>query len=436
VSRLLIRNGRVVDPSQSLDQGMDILIADGLIADLGERLDVDSSTAVVDAAGLVVAPGFIDVNAHLREPGAEHKETIESACRAAVRGGFTAVCSMADTDPVNDDPAVTRYICERAARIGLARVFPVGAVTEGLGGQELAEMGEMARAGAVAVSDDGHPVTDAQVMRRALEYARSFDLRVVSHPVDPVLAGGGCMHEGEVSTRIGLAGIPAAAEEAMVARDTLLAELTEGRLHLGHLSTAGSLDMVRTAKRKGIDVTCDVTAHHFTLTETDVARSNYHPNWKTDPPLRSAADVEAVLQAIYDGTVDCIASNHSPQHADDKELDFSIAPAGVVGLETTVSLAIERLIHGRIIGVSQLVRLLSTRPAEVFGLPGGAARTGSVADLTLLDLRRHHTVDPASFASLASNTPFAGLRLRGGAAATIVGGRVVWSSLDRIPVTG
>ncbi len=428
MKRLLIRNGRVIDPSQGLDQGMDVLLENGSVAALGERLDVPSETRVLDAAGLVVAPGFIDLHTHLREPGFEHKETIESGCRAAVAGGFTSLCCMPDTNPVNDDPSVTSFILKRAEQIGLARVYPVGAVSVGLEGEEMAEIGEMVGAGAVAVSDDRRPVTNAQLFRRVLEYARSFDVPVAAHEEDLDLSDGGSMHEGAVSSRIGLRGMPTSAEEVMVARDVLLAELTGGRLHLCHLSTSTALDLVRTAKQRGLAVSCEVAAHQFVLTDEDVAGANYNPNWKTNPPLRSAAEVEAVLQAIYDGTVDAIVSDHEPHHADEKELDFSDAPFGIVGLETAVPLALDRLVHGRVIGLMQLVRLMSTRPAEVFGLPGGSLREGAPADVTVLDLRALRSVDSSTFQSRAHNTPFSGMRLKGWPAATIVGGEIVWQS--------
>jgi dihydroorotase len=428
VKRLLIRNGRVVDPSQGLDQGLDVLIENGAVAALSERLDLPAKTKVLDAAGLVVAPGFIDLHAHLREPGFEHKETIESGCRAAVAGGFTSVCCMADTDPVNDDPSVTSFILKRAEQVGLARVYPVGAVSVGLEGEEMAEIGEMVGAGAVAISDDRRPVANAQLFRRALEYARSFDVPVAAHEEDLDLSDGGSMHEGAVSTRIGLRGMPTSSEEVMVARDVLLAELTGGRLHLCHVSTATALDLVRTAKQRSLAVTCEVAAHQFVLTDEDVAGANYDPNWKTNPPLRSASEVESILQAIYDGTVDAIVSDHEPHHADEKELDFADAPFGIVGLETAVPLALDRLVHGRVIGLMQLVRLMSTRPAEIFSLPGGSLREGAPADVTILDLRALRTVDSSAFQSRSSNTPFAGMRLKGWPAATIVGGEIVWQA--------
>ncbi len=426
MSRLLIRNGRVVDPSQGLDQGMDVLLEDGRVAAVGERLEAPAKIPSLDASDLVVAPGFIDLHVHLREPGYEYKETIASGLRAAVAGGFTAVCCMPDTDPVNDDPSVTGFIRERAEQVGLARVYPIGAISKGLKGEELAEIGEMAEAGVVAITDDHRPVANAQLMRRALEYARSFDLPVAAHEEDLDLSDGGAMHEGAVSTRIGLRGMPSSAEEVMVARDVLLAEFTGGRLHLCHLSTAIALDLVRIARRRGLAVSCEVAAHQLVLTDEDVAGASYDPNWKTNPPLRSAPEVEALLQAVYDGTVDAIVSDHEPHHLDDKELDFADAPFGIVGLETAVPLAVNRLVHGRVIGLMQLVRLMSTRPAEIFGLPGGSLREGAPADLTLLDLRALRTVDPGAFASKARNTPFAGMRLKGWPAVTIIGGKIVW----------
>lgn len=428
MTRLLIRNGRVVDPSQGLDEGMDLLIEDGCVARLGDRIEAPAGTAVLEAANLVVAPGFIDLHTHLREPGFEYKETIATGLRAAAAGGFTAVCAMADTEPANDDPAVTRFIREKAEEVGLSRLYPVGAISKGRRGDALAEIGEMVGEGAVAISDADHPVTNSLLLRRVLEYARSFDVPVVSYPMDLDLADNGAMNESAVSTRIGLRGLPAAAEEVMVARDILIAESVRGRLHLSHLSTAAGLDLVRSAKRKGFEVSCDVAPHHFVLTDEAVAASNYDPNWKTYPPFRSAADVEGVLQAIYDGTVDAIASDHSPHHADDKELDFADAPFGIVGLETAVGLALDRLVRGKIIGITQLVRLFSTGPAEVFNLPGGSLRQGEPADLTLLDLRKRWVVDPAKFKSKARNTPFAGRQLKGAPFATIVGGRIVWQA--------
>jgi dihydroorotase len=405
---------------------MDLLLEDGEVAALGERLEAPAGTPLLDAAGLVVAPGLIDARVDLGEPGFEYRETIATGCQAAVAGGFTAICCLPCSQPVNDDPSTTRFLVEKAAEHGLARVYPFGALTRGLEGESLAEIGGMVREGAVAITDGNRAVQNAQLLRRALEYARSFEIPVITHPEDSSLAAGGAMHEGEVSTCIGLPGIPTAAESVMVARDTLLCQLTGGRLHVGHLSTMAGLDLVAGAKGNGLKVTCEVTPHHFTLTHEDVAGACYNPNWKLRPPLRSQADLEAVRERVYDSTVDIIVSDHCPCHADEKDLDFTDAPFGASSLETTVSLAIDRLIHGKVIGVLQLIRLMSTRPAEIFKLPGGNLRIGSPADVTLLDLRSWRTVDSTKFKSRSRNTPYNGMRLRGGPVATIVGGRVVW----------
>lgn len=425
MSRLLVRNGRVIDPVQGIDELMDILIEDGRIAKLAREIKA-ADAPELDAEGLVVAPGFIDLHSHLREPGYEYKETIETGCLAAAAGGFTAVCCMANTNPVNDEPAVTRYIMEKANRAGAVKVYPIGALSKGCKGEELAEIGEMVQAGAVAISDSPNPVANSLLMRRALEYCKSFDVPMIVHPQDELLSDRGAMHEGRVSTRIGLRGMPAAAEEAFVARDILLAEFTGGRLHLGHLSTAGSVEAIRVAKARGSRVTCEVSAHHFSLTDEDVAGSNYDPQWKMNPPLRTDEDRRAVIEGIADGTIDAIVSDHAPHHQDEKEMDFADAPFGISALETAVSLALDRLVRPGLIDVSALVSLMSVTPARIVGVPGGSLAEGSPGDLTILDLGRSATVDPALFVSKGRNTPFGGVTLQGGPAATVVGGRVVW----------
>jgi len=426
VSRLLVRNGRVIDPVQGLDDCLDILIEDGSIAGLGKDIGATQDFPEFDAEGLVVAPGFIDLHTHLREPGFEHKETIETGCLAAAAGGFTAVCCMANTNPVNDEPAVTRYIMEKANRAGAVRVYPIGALSKGCRGDELAEIGEMVQAGAVAISDSPNPVANSLLMRRALEYCRSFDIPIIIHPQDDLLSDRGAMNEGRVSTRIGLRGMPAVAEESIVARDLLLAEFTGGRLHLGHLSTAGSVEAVRAARALGSKVTCEVTAHHFSMTDEDVAASNYDPQWKMNPPLRTEDDRQAILAGLADGTIDAIVSDHAPHHQDEKEMDFADAPFGISGLETAISLALDRLIQRGVINLDRLVRLMSVNPARVVGVPGGSLEIGSPGDLTVLDLENSVTVDPTLWLSRGRNTPFGGVVLKGGPAATIVGGRVVW----------
>ncbi|MGC8917073.1 MAG: dihydroorotase [Thermoanaerobaculum sp.] len=425
MSRLLIKNGRLVDPSQKLDEGLDLLVVDGKVAKIAERI-FDSNAEVIDATGMVVAPGFIDVHVHLREPGYEYKETIASGTAAAVAGGFTAVCCMPNTSPVHDNPAVTEYILARAREAGLARVYPIGAVSKGLCGEELAELGEMVRVGAVAFSDDGKPVASSYLMRRALEYSLLFDVPIVDHCEEPTLAAKGVMHEGAVATRLGLRGIPAAAEEIMVWRNVILAELTGARVHVAHLSTKGSLEAVRAAKAKGLKVSCEVTPHHLALTDQAVADTNYDTNTKMNPPLRSEDHVRALLEGVLDGTVDCLATDHAPHHADEKNVEFDKAPFGIVGLETALPVTFDLLVAKNRMPLSRFVALWSTNPARVFKLPGGTLRVGAGADITIFDPDHRATVNPEKFRSLSRNTPFAGKRLRGWPVATIVGGKVVF----------
>jgi dihydroorotase len=424
--RLLIANGYVVDPSQGVNAGADVFIEDGRVAALlGRGEQRPEGVEVFDATGLVVAPGFIDLHTHLREPGQEYKETIASGATAAVAGGFTAVCAMPNTDPVNDNPAVTSFIVEQSQSLGLANVFPVGAITKGSKGEELAEMGEMKRAGVVAVTDDGRPVPSPGLMRRALEYARGFDLTVMDHCDDQSLAAGGVMHEGEWSLRLGLRGRPALAEEADAARDCALAGLTGARVHLAHVSTRGAIEAVRRAKESGAQVTCEVTPHHFTL--TDAACEGFDTNTKMNPPLRSREHVEAVLEAIADGTIDAIATDHAPHHADEKALEFDHAPFGITGLETAVGLALERLVHRGRIDLGRLVELFSTNPARIFRLEGrGTLRPGSFGDVTILDPELKWTFDASRSKSKSRNTPFGGWTFQGAAVATVVAGRVVY----------
>jgi dihydroorotase len=426
VSRLLVRNGRVVDPARGFDAPADVVIENGVVAAVGAGLTADGDVDVLEAAGCVVAPGFIDAHTHLREPGFEQKETVESGCRAAAAGGFTAVCCLANTQPVNDQPAVVRYIMDRAARAGGARVYPIGAVSVGREGEALAEIGEMVEAGAIAVSDSPRPVTSSLLMRRALEYARSFDVPVVSHAEDPVLSDGGSVNEGRVSTRIGLRGMPAASEESMVARDLLLTRLTGGRLHLAHLSTAGSIALVERAREDGLSVTCAVTPHHLSLTDEDVAASNYDPNWKVNPPLRTAVDRDALVRAVADGTVDLIASDHAPHHQDEKDYDFAVAPFGVIGMETAVPVILDEIHHRHGVDLGRVIALFTSGPAGVFNLPGGSLAEGAPGDVTVIDPEREVTIDPKTFRSKSRNTPFAGRRCRGMAVATVVAGRVIW----------
>jgi dihydroorotase len=432
--RLLIANGYVVDPTQNVNGGRDILIEDGRVVELLKSGgDTPEGAEVFDATGLIVAPGFIDLHTHLREPGQEYKETIATGAAAAVAGGFTSVCAMPNTDPVNDNPAVTSFIVEQSQTVGLANVFPVGAITKGSKGEELAEMGEMLRAGIVAVTDDGRPVPTPGLMRRALEYARGFDLTVMDHCDDKSLAAGGVMHEGEWSLRLGLRGIPALAEESDAARDCALAELTGARVHLAHVSTRGAIEAVRRAKERGAQVTCEVAPHHFTL--TDAACESFDTNMKMNPPLRSREHVEAVLEAIADGTVDAIATDHAPHHADEKALEFDHAPFGITGLETAVGLALDRLAHGGRVGLERLVELFSVNPARIFRLEGrGTLRPGAWGDVTVLDPDLRWTFDASRSKSKSRNTPFDGRTLHGAAVAAVVAGRVVYRKEQRSAV--
>ncbi len=426
MSTMLIHGGRLVDPSQGLDGRFDVLIENGVVARIAERIEAPASgTETIDASGLIVAPGLIDIHVHLREPGFEYKETVKSGTRAAAAGGFTSVACMANTDPVHDNRSITGHIVSEAERWGYARVYPIGAISKGLLGQELAEIGEMVGAGAVAVSDDGKPVMNAELMRRALLYAQHFGIPVIQHAEDLNLSGQGVMHEGEWSTRLGLEGIPGSAEDVMVARDLILLDDTGGRYHVAHLSTARSLELVRQAKRKGIPVTCEVTPHHLVLTDEEVARSSFSTQTKMKPPLRSEADRLALIQGLIDGTVDAIASDHAPHHADEKDVEYNCAPFGILGLETTLPLCLTRLVHTGLISLSRLIELLTIGPAKALNLPVGSLVPGKPADVTIFDPDREVTIDPEAFRSKGRNTPFAGWKLRGAAVATVVGGRRV-----------
>lgn len=421
----LIRNGTIIDPSQSLEARRDLLIRDGRVAEIAERVSANDAE-VFDANGLIVAPGFIDLHVHLREPGFEYKETIESGARAAVAGGFTSVCCMPNTKPINDNSSVTSFIVEQARRANLANVFPIGAITQGSKGEQLAEIGEMKRAGIVAISDDGKPVVDSGIMRRAMEYAADFGLPVVDHCEDCCGSGGWAMHEGEYSALMGLKGLPGAAEDLHVARDILLGEMTGAHIHIAHISTARSVDLVRQAKARGLNITCEVTPHHFTLSDKDVFESGYDTNFKMAPPLRSQTDVEAILEALRDGTIDAIATDHAPHHANEKMYEFDKAPNGITGLETAVSLTLDRLVNRGVISLTRMVELLATNPARLFKLDRGTLNVGAIADVTIFDPGKQIKFEAAKSQSKSRNTPFDGWELNGAPTATIVGGVVVW----------
>jgi len=428
--RLLIANGYLIDPSQGQNSGKNLLIEDGRVAGLLDRGDdVPEGAEVLDATGLIVAPGFIDLHTHLREPGQEYKETIATGAAAAAAGGWASICAMPNTDPVNDSPAVTRFIIEQAERARSSNVFPTGALTKGSNGAELAEMGEMKQAGIVAVSDDGRPVPSAGMMRRALEYARGFDLTVVDHCEDRSLAAGGVMHEGRWSLRLGLRGIPATAEEMDAVRDCALAELTGARVHLAHVSTRGALEAVRRAKERGLSVSCEVTPHHWVL--TDEAVEGYDTNTKMNPPLRSRDHVAAILEGLRDGTIDAIATDHAPHHADEKALEYDNAPFGITGLETAIGLALDRLVHAGTISLERLVELCTVNPARIFKLADrGTLRRGAWGDVTILDPEHNWTFDVSRSKSKSRNTPFDGWTMRGAAVATLVAGRIVYRHPD------
>jgi dihydroorotase len=420
---LLLKGGRVIDPSQDLDQTADVLIQDGRIRGIGANLGAPDGTEVRDVRDTVVTPGLVDVHVHLREPGNEDVETIGSGARAAAAGGFTAVCAMPNTDPVTDNQAAVGFIVRQSGRAGLTRVYPIGAISVGQKGEKLSEFGEMVSAGAVAVSDDGKPVVSGHLMRTALEYARTFAIPVADHCEEPTLAAGGVMHEGLVATRLGLKGIPPAAEEIMVGRDILLAELTGGHVHLCHLSTRGSVDLMRRAKERGIRVTAEVTPHHLTL--TDRACENYDTHAKMNPPLREPADVAALRAALKAGVIDCIASDHAPHAYDAKEAAFDDAPFGIVGLETAFGVCHTELVDSGLLTLGELIARMSTIPAQAFRLPGGTLQPGVPADVAVFDVTARWTVDPTTFHSKSRNTPFAGRTLAGRAVLTLVGGKVV-----------
>jgi dihydroorotase len=422
----LIKGGRVIDPSAGRDGAFDILIEGERIAQVGRDLATNGAHVIEIPKGCLVVPGLIDIHVHLREPGQEHKETISSGTAAAVAGGFTAVACMPNTEPINDHAGITQFILKKAAEAGLARVYPIGAVSLGSAGEQLAELGEQQAAGCIAFSDDGRPVATALLMRRALEYARMLGAPIIDHCEDPTLKGDGVAHEGYYASALGLRGIPGAAESLMVERDVSLAELTGAHVHIAHMSARQSLRAVRAGKDRGVHVTCEVTPHHFTLTDELLdAPVKYDTNLKMNPPLRERADRDAMLEGLADGTIDTIATDHAPHHADEKMVEFDRAPFGIVGLETAVPLVFDRLVHAGKISVRRAIELLSTNPARVMNLPGGTLTDGALADVTIIDPDRSQTIDAAALKSRSKNTPFHGWTLRGSVVMTLVGGRVV-----------
>jgi len=426
--RLLIKGGRVVDPGNGVNEILDILVEDGVIAEVRRGIDAAEKGAKgIDADGKTVVPGLVDMHVHLREPGYEHKETIETGCLAAVAGGFTTVACMANTLPVNDCASVTRLIIERAKAVGIIDVFPVGAVSKGLKGEELAEFGPLKEAGAVAFCDDGNPIMNSGLMRSALESSRKLGLPILSHCEDLNLSRGGVMNEGDLSRELGLKGIPKAAEEIMVARDIILADLTGGRLHICHVSTAGSVELIRWAKARDFPITAETTPHYFTLTEEAVR--DYGTNAKINPPLRTALDIRAIKEGLRDGTIDAIATDHAPHDAASKALDFPLAPSGIIGLETALPLTL-RLVDEGVLPLDDAIAKLSTNPSRILGLSKGTLSKGSRADMAIFDENREFVVEKAALRSKSRNTPFDGWRLRGIVELTVAAGRIVYQRRD------
>ncbi|MCL4794565.1 MAG: dihydroorotase [Bryobacteraceae bacterium] len=427
MKKLLIRGGRVICPASGLDAVSDVLIEEGLIAGVGPRLET-SGAEVIDATGLVVAPGFIDIHVHLREPGFEHAETIETGARAAAAGGFTTVCCMPNTKPVNDSATVTSYIVDKARKHAVVEVFPIGAITKGSAGEEMASIGSMVAAGAVAISDDGRPVMNSRVMRRAMEAAQALDIPVIDHCEDLNLSAGGDMHECVESVRLGLGGIPSAAEDVMVARDIILAEMTGARYHVAHISTKNAVAMVAFAKQRGLRVTSEVTQHHIAL-HTGHMRP-YDSNYKMKPPLRCDHDVDAVINGVVSGAIDCLATDHAPHAGDDKMQEFEKCPFGIIGLETALGVSLEVLVHSGKIALPRLVALYTSEPARVMGWTGarerGTLRQGVKANATVFHPEYPWTYDVTKSESKSRNSPFSGRTFRGGPIVTVVGGEVVW----------
>ncbi len=423
---LLIKGGRIVDPSTGTDRIADLFIKDGKVETIsqpGERVE-SKAQVVISAQEKIVVPGLVDIHTHLREPGREDEETILSGSQAAVAGGFTAVACMANTNPPIDSQEGVKFVLERA-NLAKCHIYPIAAVTKGQRGEELTEVADLARAGAVALSDDGNPVSSPQLMRRALEYSRVFDISIISHCEDRDLSSGGVINESYSSTLLGLGGIPSISEEVMVARDIHLAQFTGGRLHIAHLSTAGSVALIRKAKEKGIKVTAEVTPHHLILCDEQI-RSGFDPNLKMNPPLRGREDIEVLREGLADGTIDCIVTDHAPHSAEEKDVEFDAAPFGIIGLETSLGLILTEIYQKGILDLKAIISLMSTNPAKILSLPGGELKPGSPADVTIIDLEKKWEVEPSQFESKSRNTPFGGWSLKGKAVTTIVGGEIVY----------
>jgi len=426
---ILIQKGRLIDPKRNIDAVMDIRVSGGIVREIAKKIDGQGTEQIIDARGKIVSPGLIDMHCHLREPGREDEETIETGTRAAVAGGFTAVAAMPNTQPVTDNQAAVGFILKQASNAGHARVYPVGAVTIGLAGEQMTEIGDLVNAGAVAVTDDGEPIRSSLVMRRVLEYSRIFNIPVIDHCEDLELSGEGVVNEGVVSTRLGLQGIPRIAEDIMTMRDISISAFTRGRLHIAHVSTGRSVELIREAKEEGVRVTAEVTPHHLVLTEEAVL--GYDTDAKVNPPLRLEEDMHTLREALADGTIDCIATDHAPHHYDEKEKEFNYAPFGMVGLDTALGLIITELIHKRILDWEQLIRRMSLEPSQILNIPGGTIDVGSPADITVIDPDMEWEVNPNDFYSKSRNSPFEGWKLKGRSVLTMVGGKVVWDLNER-----
>jgi len=419
---LLIKNGRVIDPSQNIDENLDILVEKGKVKEIGKSLKTTAEVEIIDAKGCYVTPGLVDMHVHLRDPGIEYKEDIVTGTKAAAAGGFTSVACMPNTSPVNDNKTVTSYIVNKAKTEGVVNVFPVGAITKGSKGESLAEMGELKEAGCVAVSDDGHPVANAELMRRALEYAKGMGIMVISHAEEKALVGEGVMNEGFVATELGLKGIPWAAEDVATARDVYLAECTDSPVHIAHVSTKGAVRIIRNAKARGVQVTCETAPHYFSL--TDDAVRGYETNAKMNPPLRTSEDVAAIKAGLKDGTIDAIATDHAPHHLDEKDIEFNLAMNGIIGLETSLPMSL-KLVEDKTLTLSALIERMSTNPSAILGINRGTLKPGAVADITIIDPEIEWVVDADKLASKSQNSPWLGQKMKGAARQTIVAGKIV-----------
>jgi dihydroorotase len=427
MKKLLIKNGRVIDPANQIDNTLDVLIENGKIAQIDKKI-TDNKADIIDATRLIVAPGFIDMHVHLREPGREDKETIKTGSWAAAAGGFTSIACMPNTNPVNDNESVTEFILNQAKKEAVVNIFPIAAVTKGSKGEELSEIGGLKQAGAVALSDDGLPVSNSRIMRRILEYSKMFNLVIINHCEDLNLANEGVMHEGYYSTFLGLRGIPAVSEEVMVARDLILTDLTGGNYHIAHLSTKGSLELLIQAKKKKLNATAEITPHHFTLTDGNL--TNYDTNYKMKPPLRSKEDVKALIKGIKDGYIDVIATDHAPHLYDEKNVEFDYAPFGIIGLETAVPLILDKLFFKEKIDLNRIISMLTINPARILRIDRGTLSIGAKADITILNLNKIHTINADQFFSKSRNTPFNGMKLKGSVEMTLVNGKLVWNAKE------